>query len=63
MTERNGRGWYDDFVARNPGDDQSVYLQVTRGVAKRDHAFPTESKPTVFMMSESACHAVERPGR
>jgi len=29
-------------------DDQSVYLQVTRGPAPRDHAFPKEVKPTVF---------------
>jgi len=28
-----------------------VYLQITRGVAKRDHAFPKGVKPTVFMMS------------
>jgi replicative DNA helicase len=28
-----------------------VYLQVTRGVAKRDHAFPKGTAPTVFMMS------------
>jgi D-alanine transaminase len=40
-----------EIVARNNGDDQSVYLQVTRGVAKRDHAFPKGIKPTVFMMS------------
>jgi D-alanine transaminase len=32
-------------------DDQGVYLQVTRGVAKRDHAFPKSAEPTVFMMS------------
>ena len=32
-------------------DDQGVYFQVTRGVAKRDHAFPKDSEPTVFMMS------------
>jgi D-alanine transaminase len=32
-------------------DDQGVYFQVTRGVAKRDHAFPVEVEPTVFMMS------------
>jgi len=32
-------------------DDQSVYFQVTRGVAKRDHAFPKDAAPTVFMMS------------
>ena len=40
-----------ELVARNAGDDQSVYLQVTRGVAKRDHAFPKDVKPTVFGMS------------
>jgi D-alanine transaminase len=32
-------------------DDQGVYFQVTRGVAKRDHAFPGGVEPTVFMMS------------
>jgi D-alanine transaminase len=40
-----------ELVARQPFDDQSVYLQVTRGVAKRDHAFPAGAAPTVFMMS------------
>ncbi|HEX5477962.1 MAG TPA: aminotransferase class IV, partial [Burkholderiales bacterium] len=32
-------------------EDQGVYFQVTRGVAKRDHAFPQDAEPTVFMMS------------
>ena len=33
------------------GEDQSVYLQITRGVApKRDHAFPASVTPTVFAM-------------
>lgn len=43
-----------DIIARNlaaAGDDQSVYLQITRGVAKRDHAFPKDVKQTVFVMS------------
>jgi D-alanine transaminase len=40
-----------ELVARQPFDDQAVYLQVTRGVAKRDHAFPKDATPTVFMMS------------
>ncbi len=35
----------------SPFEDQGVYLQVTRGVAKRDHAFPPGVPPTVFMMS------------
>ena len=40
-----------EIVAKNPWEDQGVYLQVTRGVAPRDHAFPKGAKPTVFMMS------------
>ena len=40
-----------DLVARHAGEDQSIYLQVTRGVARRDHAFPKDAKQTVFMMS------------
>jgi len=47
--------WADLFhevITRNTGDDQFVYIQVTRGVAKRDHAFPNpEVTPTVFAMS------------
>jgi D-alanine transaminase len=39
------------IVAGNPWEDQNVYLQVTRGVAKRDHAFPKGLKPTVFVMA------------
>ena len=30
--------------------DQLVYVQITRGVALRDHVFPTDVAPTVFMM-------------
>ncbi len=32
-------------------DDQVVYIQVTRGVAPRDHVMPQSITPTVFMMS------------
>ena len=32
-------------------EDQFVYMQVTRGVAKRGHAFPKGIMPTVFMMT------------
>jgi len=31
--------------------DQMVYIQVTRGVAPRRHAFPQHSTPTVFLMA------------
>jgi D-alanine transaminase len=39
------------IIAGNPWEDQGVYLQITRGAAKRDHAFPKGLKPTVFLMS------------
>lgn len=40
-----------ELVAKHETADQSVYVHVTRGVAKRDHAFPKDLAPTVFMMS------------
>ena len=39
------------LVDAQPCEDQGVYFQVTRGVAKRDHAFPKDAEPTVFMMA------------
>ena len=46
--------WRDiilQLVAKQGFEDQRVYFQVTRGVARRDHAFPKDSVPTVFIMS------------
>src|SRR5690606_15387648 len=40
-----------ELVARHEWTNQFVYLQVTRGVARRDHAFPQGVAPTVFAMS------------
>ena len=41
----------EQVVAQNDGEDQYLYLHITRGVAKRDHAFPANVAPTVFIMS------------
>jgi D-alanine transaminase len=41
----------EQLVARNSGEHQFVYWQVTRGVAKRDFAFPKDAVPTVFAMT------------
>jgi D-alanine transaminase len=38
-------------------EDQVVYIQVTRGVAPRDHVMPEGIAPTVFMMSNPMKHA------
>ena len=40
------------IIEANPWDDQSVYLQVTRGVAPRNHLFPKGLAPTVFIMAD-----------
>ncbi|HCI13853.1 MAG: D-amino acid aminotransferase [Gallionellales bacterium GWA2_60_142] len=42
----------EEIIARNEGEDQYLYLHITRGAAKRDHAFPNPPvPPTVFAMS------------
>lgn len=51
----DGAGWtriVEELIARNEGEDQYLYLHITRGAAKRDHAFPNPPvPPTVFAMS------------
>ncbi len=39
------------LVEQVPAEDQLVYLQVTRGVAPRDHVMPPGLVPTVFAMA------------
>lgn len=38
------------LIERSSPGDQLVYIQVTRGVALRDHVMPVDLVPTVFMM-------------
>jgi len=46
-------GLLEQIIAAHPWEDQSVYLQVTRGVAPRNHLFPKALTPTVFMMADA----------
>jgi len=39
------------LIESNGSDDQSIYFQVTRGPAPRDHAFPESPRATVFAYS------------
>lgn len=42
----------NELIEKNTGEDQYIYVQITRGVAeKRDHAFPAQIQHTVFCMS------------
>lgn len=38
------------LAERTGAQDQLVYIEVTRGVAPRDHVMPADIEPTVFMM-------------
>ena len=41
-----------EMIARNAGDDLYLYIHITRGVAPRDHPFPSPPvPPTVFLMT------------
>jgi D-alanine transaminase len=42
-----------NLVSRNGLAEGLVYLQVTRGVAERDFAFPKDAKPTVVMFTQA----------
>lgn len=49
-------GWIkmlEALVVRNGGGEQSLYFQVTRGEAPRNHAFPPGVRPVVFAMSKA----------
>lgn len=41
----------EKLIAATGPQDQYIYLHITRGVASRDHRFPDETTPTVFVMS------------
>lgn len=54
LTNSQWQEIIEEVVRRNHDSaDLSIYLQVTRGVAKRDHVFPDNVSPTVFIMSST----------
>jgi D-alanine transaminase len=54
LANPHGEAQWADLIRRLAAeaewDDQGIYLQVTRGPGPRDHAFPAEVRPTVFLM-------------
>lgn len=51
FSNADWRNLLEQVIAKNEGEDQYLYLHITRGVAKRDHAFPVNVPPTIFIMS------------
>lgn len=52
-TQQEWTDLINKLVLKNTALHQGIYLQITRGVARRDHAFPDDSEPTVFLMSSA----------
>ena len=55
-----------ELMRRNRLRDGLIYMQVTRGVARRDHAFPDHAgKPALVLTTKNsqACRRRSRPGR
>lgn len=62
LTHEQWQTALETLVAQNDANDQSIYLQVTRGPAKRHHNFPATVSPTVFMMSDPFTDPAPSPG-
>ena len=41
------------LIAAHASEDQMIYIQVTRGVAPRDHVMPKDIAPTAFIMASA----------
>ena len=42
-----------ELLRRNRLSDGMIYLQITRGVAPRDHAFPAKTQPSIVMTAKA----------
>ena len=49
-----------ELVSRNDLQEGMIYLQITRGAADRDFAYPTDARPTIVLFTQ-ATPLVDRP--
>ena len=47
------RALHEKLIARNKLDEGIIYLEITRGVADRDFAYPEDAEPTVIAFTQS----------
>ncbi|KPK12644.1 MAG: cytochrome C [Acidithiobacillales bacterium SG8_45] len=52
LTDEQWTKIIDELIQDAGKTDQAIYLQITRGAAPRDHAFPADTTPTVFAYSK-----------
>ncbi len=48
----------NNLIQQSEHDDLAIYIQVTRGVAPRDHFFPKSTQATVFAMANPFPHVL-----
>ncbi|MBF0219786.1 MAG: D-amino acid aminotransferase [Gammaproteobacteria bacterium] len=51
MANSDWEARFTTLIDANGGGDMSLYLQISRGVAPRDHRFPEAVTPTIFIMT------------
>ena len=51
FNENDWASLVHQMIDRQAFDNQFIYLQITRGAARRDHGFPKKVRPTVFAMA------------
>ncbi|MEM0947503.1 MAG: D-amino-acid transaminase [Pseudomonadota bacterium] len=61
MSEDAWLSVHRELVQRNEIEDGLVYLQVTRGAADRDFAYPEGAKPTVVLFTQAKPGLAESP--
>ena len=50
----------EELIIQTRHSHQIVYVQITRGVANRNHAFPKTTRPTIFIMSSELIRPTEK---
>ena len=50
----------EKLILRTGHKHQIIYIQITRGVAQRNHAFPKSTRPTIFIMASELIRPTEQ---
>ena len=60
ITKDELKSCIEELIKQTRHSHQIVYVQITRGVANRNHAFPKSTRPTVFIMSSELIRPTEK---
>ena len=60
ITKDELKSCIEELIKQTRHSHQIVYVQITRGVANRNHAFPKTTRPTIFIMSSELIRPTEK---